>query len=183
MTRRSSFKNSWVSPLMAGTATGPARRTPPSLRHAVCPPTVCRRRPPRPHRTPPRPRRLQRRPRRLQRRPRRLQRRPPRLQRRPRRLPPRRQLLRRRPQRLQSRRPPQLPADCGRPHRRITNRSTTGSRSGSDDVVLGAVGESGDVFGPVLAHDQDVMLPVTAGSRLAVWDGDHRLHRYDHSRL
>ena len=27
------------------------------------------------------------------------------------------------------------------------------------------------------------MLPVTAGSRLAVWDGDHGLHRYDHPRL
>jgi len=63
----------------------------------------------------------------------RLRRRP----RRPRRLPLRRQLLRRRPQRLQSRRPPQLPADCGRPHRR-TAASQTGRRPGvaQDPMML-----------------------------------------------
>ncbi len=41
---------------------------------------------------------------------------------------------------------------------------TESGASGRDDIVLGPVGEAGDVLGPVPGHHQDVVLAVAAGA-------------------
>ena len=52
-----------------------------------------------------------------------------------------------------------------------------------DDHLIGAEGEVGDVFRPIPGDDQNVMLAIAAGPRLAIGDHDHRLHRDNHARL
>ena len=39
------------------------------------------------------------------------------------------------------------------------------------------------LHGPVVVDDEAVVLPVTPGSRLALGDHQHRLHRENHPRL
>src|SRR5699024_10065185 len=51
------------------------------------------------------------------------------------------------------------------------------------DVVLRPGGELRDVLGPVLADDDDVLFAIAAGTRFAVENRDHRLHRDDHARF
>src|SRR5947209_19783391 len=60
---------------------------------------------------------------------------------------------------------------------------TDATCSAAQDVVGGAEREAGDVLGPGLRHDEDVVLAVAARAGLALRDREHRLHGDDHAGL
>ena len=60
---------------------------------------------------------------------------------------------------------------------------SSGKAVSANNIVSGPIGEPGDVFIAVFGNDQNIMLSIATGTRLTIWDGEHRFHRNHHARL